>query len=1415
MNFKLNKLALALPMSLVTLGAVAAISADDIPRVEVNKAQKNAMLKASKKTFDNHYFVLLEDEPVALYQGGIKGFKATNVAASNGVNANQKGKLNLKSSASVVYGDYLAIKQNEAFSKIKTVLKRDVVLQDRFKVALNGLVMQLQPNEALALRKIPGVLAVEKEEAHQLLTDVGPQHVGAPSIWENPDVEGSKGEGLIIGVMDTGISSYTSKGWSAADFDNKEFHPSFADVGVDGYDHTNPNGEGVYFGDCVDSPHWCNDKVIGVISYDGMKTSALWDLRSETGQDDHGHGTHVASTIAGNRVDNVNYPTVYPDMESQWDHKYYTSETAVSISGVAPHANIISYKTCSVEGCAPSAAVASIEHAIANGVDVLNYSVGGGASSPWFTSDALAFLSAREAGIHTAVAAGNSGQEGEKTVGSPGNSPWVTTVAALSHSRDFTEEKTASFAGGVAALENLVGKGGTSGITTLTDIVYAGDIEDPMEAELAGGVGYCGEYSLPDYWDMESIEGKVVICRRGGVDADGQPQTRLAKGGSAKNAKAAGMIFINSDEDLDNVENDLHVLPTVHLNKADGEKLLAWLAEGEGHQVSFSDSELVLNNDKADITADFTSRGPDYFTGDYLIPDVGAPGVDILAGGLGDGMQSNDSKVWEKVNGEFRFMSGTSMATPHIAGMYLLMKAAQPNWTPAEAQSALMMTAFTDVKEDDDLDGIANRADMHRTGSGSARVNLAVNAGLVMNETRAGYEAANPSAEKLGISDSIAGWHGQPHQMNMPSLSKGECLLDCSWTRTFKATKAATWTVTFEYYNEGFSLTSDTTQFTVTAGEEVEVNFSAKALQGLDGEWANARVVLTPDDVSIPVQTLPVTVNFIAGMAPDEVDVTANRNNDSVGVDGIVTIGSDDLQMSKSGIAKADIYEFELMRDATNQTIYHWDDADSQTIHAIPLNIQADSKRLVVEVLNTSSPDLDIYVGIDSDLDGEPSVVEMGLMPWMSATETSYELIDEISPRPDTYWVLVHNWAEGPAPLADNEMVCAEGQQADEGMVCAEAPIMDNVKLSITNVKYDEDNMSVDIPVAVEPRAQVSTRLGWDQVMTEGDIYHGVFWLGTSAELDKNIGAVRVNMTRGEDDIKVSEPVINDDKLTFSVRVAANNSVEDVDYDFNMTLADNVTVDLMLKDDVVAGVAMKLNTDELAYKTSANELSWSHTQAAGSNALAFNIVLDTSNVEGIIDTTPVIESSKSSSEITEIKSTEPVFVSGRPIVTANSSAETVASGEMVSITAITVDAVIESPEMSYKWHQTLGPVASLSSESNVVSFIAPEVINSEVVKFELIAFNGHKYSLPTEVVMTVEPKVEEEPIIKDDVLGCTYAEAKNFNPDATQDNGSCEYPVTPTPTPDVIEPDEKSSGGSTSLGFLMLSAFGLMLGRRK
>ncbi|MDD0859117.1 S8 family serine peptidase [Arthrobacter alpinus] len=144
------------------------------------------------------------------------------------------------------------------------------------------------------------------------------------------------------------------------------------------------------------------------------------------------HGTHTGSTAAGNA-----------NVEAK------IGDRAMGItSGVAPAAKLSIYKICwedtdpDTGGCYSSSAVAAINQAILDGVDVLNYSISGSTTS---TTDpvSLAFLSATSAGIFVAASAGNSGP----TAGTVNHgAPWLTTVAATSFSSEL--QGTAEFADG-------------------------------------------------------------------------------------------------------------------------------------------------------------------------------------------------------------------------------------------------------------------------------------------------------------------------------------------------------------------------------------------------------------------------------------------------------------------------------------------------------------------------------------------------------------------------------------------------------------------------------------------------------------------------------------------------------------------------------------------------------------------------------------------------------------------------------------------------------------------------------------------------------------------------------------------------------------------------------------------------------
>lgn len=231
----------------------------------------------------------------------------------------------------------------------------------------------------------------------------------------------------------------------------------------------------------------CNDKLIGAWNFvpagPGLPASA---------RDDDGHGSHTGSTTAGNQVE---VTVSSPDGA--------TADT-VTISGVAPHANIVAYRVCGLAfggSCGGAAIVAAINQAIADRVNTLNYSIGSTSpGDPWEDPDALAFLNARAAGIFVANSAGNAGPA-PGTIGSPSGTPWMTTIGASEHNRSYAQTLTLS--GGAAEIGPFEGKGFSGALATPTEIVYAGDVN---------GNNLCIAAGFPAGTDFT---GQIVICDRG------------------------------------------------------------------------------------------------------------------------------------------------------------------------------------------------------------------------------------------------------------------------------------------------------------------------------------------------------------------------------------------------------------------------------------------------------------------------------------------------------------------------------------------------------------------------------------------------------------------------------------------------------------------------------------------------------------------------------------------------------------------------------------------------------------------------------------------------------------------------------------------------------------------------------------
>ena len=208
--------------------------------------------------------------------------------------------------------------------------------------------------------------------------------------------------------------------------------------------------------------------------------------------------------------------------------------------------------------------------------------------------------------------------------------------------------------------------------------------------------------------------GKVVACQRG-VNA------RVDKGFNVAAGGAAGMILYNAI--VQDVETDNHWLPTIHVDGPSA-PLLAYI---NGHtNVKATWAQGTESPTRGDVMAAFSSRGPQ---DDFIKPDVTAPGIQVLAG-----MTPQPSGTVAGPPGNlYQAIAGTSMSSPHSAGASALVKAAHPDWTPAMIKSALMTSAAQGVVKENGT----TPADPFDAGSGSIRVNRAINPTVVLNETYA------------------------------------------------------------------------------------------------------------------------------------------------------------------------------------------------------------------------------------------------------------------------------------------------------------------------------------------------------------------------------------------------------------------------------------------------------------------------------------------------------------------------------------------------------------------------------------------------------------------------------------------------------------------------------------------------------
>ncbi len=622
------------------------------------------------------YIVQLGESPAVAYTGDLPGFAATQPARGRKIDPNDPNV--------VRYTSHLASRHEAVLAAVGGGKKLY-----SYGYSFNGFAAKISEAQARALITVPGVVAVMKDEIVEMDTSSTPTMLGldaAGGLWSQLGGTARAGDGIIIGLIDSGI-------WPES--------PSFSD-------RTGSNGNGTqvgkldyqqisgWHGKCTPGEQFnasmCNQKLIGAQWFNQgwggdatLESARPWEFMSV--RDYNGHGTHTSSTAGGNNGVAVTGPAA----------------AYGSISGMAPHARIAMYKALWSTEIADTASgtssdlVAAIDQAVADGVDVINYSISGTRTN-FRDPVQIAFMYAAQAGVFVAASAGNSGPT-TGTVAHP--APWLTTVAAGTHNRSALGSVT-------------LGDGTTHAGASLAAAVVTAPLINSTDAGLPGAsadaVNLCYSTSynggVPAL-DPAKVAGKIVVCDRG-VSA------RVDKSLAVLEAGGVGMLLLNPT--FNSLNADFHSVPTVHLQNSSYAAVHAYAAVA-GATATINRASMNYSTPWP-YTASFSSRGPLSASADLLKPDLIAPGQDILAAVAPPG------------NGglTFNLYSGTSMSSPHVAGLAALFKQLHPDWSPMMIKSALMTTA-TDI-----LDGPnTNPLVIFRQGAGHVAPNAAMNPGLVFD----------------------------------------------------------------------------------------------------------------------------------------------------------------------------------------------------------------------------------------------------------------------------------------------------------------------------------------------------------------------------------------------------------------------------------------------------------------------------------------------------------------------------------------------------------------------------------------------------------------------------------------------------------------------------------------------------------
>lgn len=1114
---------------------------NDGRNVQVKAPQK--FIAAPAGSANHSYIIRLRQTPAALHTVTTKeGSKESLFSA-----ASQGGKQQnpLHSSAVQSYVQQLRDEQTSFTADVRRQTGIAIDVQHSFQIAINGVVANLSEDDARRIAKLPQVESVRAVQEYELLTDTSHTRIGTEEAWYDTPYGGSsglKGEGLIVGVIDTGI--------------NPE-HPSFAVTGDDGYSVENPLGSGNFLHDCTiaEFANLCNDKLIGIWShpeitadYADPEAGPYGSTRPAVGIDYNGHGSHTASTAAGNILYDVDF--LLPAI-AETSQGIETGIVLDQISGVAPHANIISYQACKPGqvgaldkyiGCTSVPLVAAIEQAIVDGVDVLNYSISGGAD-PFNDDVELAFLAAHQAGVNVAASAGNAG-----TYRSVQHvSPWLLSVASTTTGRTFQIKET-SRATNLSGGDSLP----TSWRGDITGI-FTQDISGPVVLAANLGNEFCEHDFATSFYNNE-----IVFCARS--DANSPNGALLDKVARAQAAGAAAVVVYNTANSAQDMYSTLESsLPLGMMPERNGQEFVNWLASGSDHYMTIpaSTNSIAVNETMVDAMSHFSSIGPaplDIYR-EATAPSIAAPGTDIYAANATDQPFSYAAQAAPGVYGPSAFIqkSGTSMASPHIAGAMALVRQAHPDWSPSEVMSALQLTANRTVRNS--LGRWDNVNDWFR-GSGIAQIDDAINSGLIMHVPVDHYELTNPYAG------------GNLGALNTPNMVDERCFYNCTWIREVTATVDGTWTATGVTSEYSVGLDIEPAQFTLQKGETQRLTIT--------GSWKNAQslmssargatvfghVELNHENAAVPTARMSVQMALDSGTLPEVVDFTSHSDSPTFRISDQTLGNAPEPQVTVFKPAAATEHELvltELPSGQGTELFSYAQDVNADSVAVSWVDVPENAVRLIAEAISSGPAivtdanaqkkgNLGIYVGYDANGDGQVQYDDEVMCYSVAKNLDVREFCNIPYPESGQYWVV---WQEH-----NRNLHYYTGRQL--------ASYPHKVATAVVTGEVDPNATAhASGPSSVGEFTDLEVRF-FDLKQAQGERRYTALEVGTDYNNPANLGLISMNLNRGDDIVSFRSNkarAIPGDKLLFELDVVANNSGGDRSFTISGELPEGLTLE--------------------------------------------------------------------------------------------------------------------------------------------------------------------------------------------------------------------------------------------------------------